>query len=407
VKCLVLTFVIAAAGVTSSHAQATFLDLTSVTPGTSGSFTGTLAGATVNGSVSVSNPNFLFANPVGTDYFNSTTDNTSPQYSYSDIYTPSIPLTDRVGYGMAFGTNSATITITFSTPITNLVFHVANLDSMQYDFTPTAGLGGLVLLSGNGGGGDGILVSGNVISDADPSTKNEPWLPSDHPLTSGARSAYGSVLLKGTFSSLTINVSNPNRGGDAGSFTLSATTAAADAFQVRYAANLDKGDSVINLTNTGAVNGLDPAGRICANVYAFDPNEELISCCACLITPNGLKSLSAQNNLLGNTLTPGKPTGIVIKLLATTPDPTAGTCDPATPTAANLAPGMRAWGTSLHALPTTPVTYGSTETPFSQAELSVSELQKLTSYCQFIQNNGSGYGICKSCRTGGLGANSQ
>jgi hypothetical protein len=65
---------------------------------------------------------------------------------------------------------------------------------------------------------------------------------------------------------------------------------------------------------------------------------------------------------------------------------------------------MRAKGTTLHALPTTPVMYGSTETPFSAVELSASELTKLTSLCQFIQSNGSGFGVCKSCSAGGLGA---
>jgi hypothetical protein len=64
-------------------------------------------------------------------------------------------------------------------------------------------------------------------------------------------------------------------------------------------------------------------------------------------------------------------------------------------------------GSTLHALPTIPVTYGSTETPFSAVELSTSELTKLTSLCQFIQSNGSGFGICKSCKTGGLGASNK
>jgi hypothetical protein len=41
-----------------------------------------------------------------------------------------------------------------------------------------------------------------------------------------------------------------------------------------------------------------------------------------------------------------------------------------------------------------------TETEFAKSDLSVSELAKLTTYCGFIQANGSGYGICKSCRQG-------
>ncbi len=186
-----------------------------------------------------------------------------------------------------------------------------------------------------------------------------------------------------------------------------------EAFQVRYASNLPIGDSVVNLTNTGTLtvpgNNLTTTGNICVNVYTFDASEELISCCSCLVTPNGLNSLSARADLISNTLTPGVPTSIVIKLVASrplglTPAGTGGTCNPSSPTPLTVTPGMRAWGTTLHSLPTTPVTYGSTETEFATAPLGVAELTKLTTFCGFIQANGSGFGICKSCRTGGLGA---
>src|ERR1700674_4945753 len=53
-------------------------------------------------------------------------------------------------------------------------------------------------------------------------------------------------------------------------------------YQLRYLANLNVGDSYVNFTNAGTYNGFDPAGRICCNFYTFDPNEELISCCACI-----------------------------------------------------------------------------------------------------------------------------
>ncbi len=189
-----------------------------------------------------------------------------------------------------------------------------------------------------------------------------------------------------------------------------------EAFQVSYAANLPVGDSVFNFTNTGTLtipgNSLTTTGNICVNVYAFDASEELISCCSCLVTPNGLNSVSARADLISNTLTPGVPTSIVVKLVASrplglTPAGTGGTCNASSPTPLTVTPGMRAWGTTLHALPTTPVQYGVTETPFQTAPLGVAELTKLTTFCGFIQANGSGFGICKSCRTGGLGANSK
>jgi hypothetical protein len=179
-------------------------------------------------------------------------------------------------------------------------------------------------------------------------------------------------------------------------------------FQVRYASNLPIGDSVINVTNTGASSTTafpTQNGNICVNVYTFSPDEQLISCCACPVTPDGLVSLSARNDLISNTLTPGVPTSIVIKLLAST-----GTaCNASTAGTGNnaLATGMAAWGTSIHALPVTPgspaTTYGVTETAFTPSTLSAAELTRITTLCGFIQINGSGFGICRSCRLGGLG----
>ena len=250
-------------------------------------------------------------------------------------------------------------------------------------------------------------------------------------------------------------------------------------FQVRYASNLPVGDSVVNVTNTGAISTQafqNQNGNICVNVYTFSPDEQLISCCACPVTPDGLVSLSSRNDLISNTLTPGVPTSIVIKLLAT---PQVGTaaCNAAAP-GEPVRAGMAAWGTTIHALPVTPgspaTTYGTAETPFTSASLGAvqavtivagstivvtsttgiavgqvvsgtgipagttvvdvtpfwvvisneatatganipvtfgtagsAELTRITQLCGFIQTNGSGFGICKSCRFGGLAATEQ
>ncbi|MEO8601921.1 MAG: hypothetical protein ABI629_05035 [bacterium] len=173
-----------------------------------------------------------------------------------------------------------------------------------------------------------------------------------------------------------------------------------DAFQLRYASNLNVGDSVVNISNGGTLSGADPAGNVCVNVYAFDPTENMIACCSCRVSPNGLVSLSARSDLISNTLTPALPNSIVIKLLAT--EPSGGTCNASLPASPDLAPGMRAWGTTLHANPTSPVTYSVTETDFAKAQLSDSELTSLTDTCGFIQAEGGGFGICRSCRLGGL-----
>src|SRR5271170_1362376 len=81
-------------------------------------------------------------------------------------------------------------------------------------------------------------------------------------------------------------------------------------YQVGYAANLNIGDSTVNFSNDGVNGGplSGTTGNICVNTYVFDPEEEEISCCACLVTPNALNSLSAQQDLNSNNLTPNVPT---------------------------------------------------------------------------------------------------
>lgn len=161
---------------------------------------------------------------------------------------------------------------------------------------------------------------------------------------------------------------------------------------VRYFANLDKGDSVVNLTNSGS----DPAGDICANFYGFDAEEELVSCCACPLTPNSLMTLSLQRDVLGNLLTPGTPNEMTIVIVPSTDAPN---CNAATVTPAQT-DALRAWGTTIHALPGG--NYGVTETEFSFVPSS--PIENLTSVCSFIQSNGSSYGLCKACYPGAQGA---
>ena len=216
-----------------AKAAVVFLDLNTFTPGGpgTGTFAGTLGGVNVTGSILAggsSNFQILGINP--TDWAGTTIDNTTPQYSYSNIYTPSQNLGDRVGYGMFAGASSqsATLTIQFSSPVTNPTFHVANLDGMIYDFSdPSNGSIALSLLSGNGGGGDGLTVdtTNKIIADANPFTGVglSPFTP---PPTTGTRSAYGSVELLGTFSTLNIKLQgNPSLtiAGDGGSFIISTT----------------------------------------------------------------------------------------------------------------------------------------------------------------------------------------
>ena len=132
----------------------------------------------------------------------------------------------------------------------------------------------------------------------------------------------------------------------------------------------------------------------------------MVACCTCPVTPNGLKSLGVARDLISNTLTPGVPTSVVVKIYATLPanaDTATASCNAASP--GPSAAGLVAFGSTLHQF--TPGSYLLAETPFSNATLSAGELNRLTQLCMFIQANGSGYGLCGGCALGGLGASRQ
>jgi hypothetical protein len=181
-------------------------------------------------------------------------------------------------------------------------------------------------------------------------------------------------------------------------------------FQIRYASNLTAGDSVINISNSGAngaqLNGPGigtPSGNICVNVYAFAPDEQEIACCSCLVTPNGLESLSVVNDLTSNTLTGVRPSSVVVKLISTLAggNGTGTSCHNSAAVEGTLATGLLAWGTTIH--PAVGGGFATTETAFTPATLSAAEYASVTNRCTNIIGNGSTFGICASCRAGGLG----
>jgi hypothetical protein len=198
-------------------------------------------------------------------------------------------------------------------------------------------------------------------------------------------------------------------------------------FQIRYTSNLNIADSFIDITNTGASSTAAQTqpvpnaqfnidGSICVNIYAFAADEQEVSCCSCLVTPNGLYSLSVKNALANTVLTASVPNELVVKLISTVPTSTTDrstglitqTCNPATIGGA-VASGLLAWGTSTHGSPAaTGPNFQLTETPFLPGTLSVAEQARDVQECQFIQILGSGqFGLCKGCQNVGLGAAQQ
>ena len=166
---------------------------------------------------------------------------------------------------------------------------------------------------------------------------------------------------------------------------LSAQAIDPDTFKVNYFAyNLESDDNVVWVTNVGT-----SGGNVCADIYVFDPYQELSECCSCLATPDGLTQLQLTYQLLENPLTGiTLDTGVIKILSAAT---TGGKCP--LPTAPKPTPGIRAWGTHISH------TVG-TETEFLDSGLSAVELSRLAAQCKAIQLVGSGKGVC-DCGTDG------
>lgn len=192
-------------------------------------------------------------------------------------------------------------------------------------------------------------------------------------------------------------------------------SAASGKFQLRYF-NTNYGSGKIILSNAGSLSkggnvADDSSGTLCANVYAFDPNEEMQACCACPVTPNGLASFDIAEDIQGQNLIVNPAQAITVKILFTSKAAQAqgGSCDPRLPTSTNLAKGGLAWGINLRSVTfqgSPPATVSATtETAFSPAELSLAELSKLSTYCRYVKILGSSVsGICKSCQAGARGA---
>jgi hypothetical protein len=191
-------------------------------------------------------------------------------------------------------------------------------------------------------------------------------------------------------------------------------TITADApFQVSYAANPSAGESYINIINTGAQGAslLGPgfgtaAGNICVNVYAFAPDEQEISCCSCLLTPNSVANLGVSRDLTSTTLTGVVPTSVVIKLVTTLAGAGgAGTsCTNSAATPGTPVAGLVAYGTTPQPVGTA---YKAVEHTFVPSTLSTGEYASITGRCASILGNGSGFGVCNSCRAGALGSAKQ
>jgi hypothetical protein len=149
---------------------------------------------------------------------------------------------------------------------------------------------------------------------------------------------------------------------------------------------------VINPGVTGSPISPDQ-GTLCANIYVFDDTQEMVECCSCSVTANGLLTLSVQD-LTENPLTVTPFRG-VIKIVSTLPSPT---CDPTNLTMPT--PDLRAFSTHLQnasfggANNTRAASYFITEDEFAAAPLSAVEQGDLATICSMMRYLGTGRARC-------------
>jgi hypothetical protein len=171
---------------------------------------------------------------------------------------------------------------------------------------------------------------------------------------------------------------------------------------VRYVSNLDRGDATIWATNSGARGaGLfsgfsaNTTGSICLNVYTFTQDDQLASCCSCVVTPNGLASLSAKADFLSNTPISPVPQTLLVKLLATTP--VGGTCNNSALNPGPISPGLHAWATTVVS---TDEHVDINQSDFLRTSSPSGEREGLAARCTAFVATGAGFNICRSCRLG-------
>jgi hypothetical protein len=214
----------------------------------------------------------------------------------------------------------------------------------------------------------GVETMGNAgLASRARTTKGIPWLSKT---ASEEKAMFKTVLIAASLMGLAVSLS-----------------AQTDTFKVNYFSSANCGpyvpDGTVRITNVGDQIGVagNTSGDIGAVIYVFDPNQELAECCGCKVTPDGLLTLSINNDLTSNPLTGERLTTGDIKIVSASLSSTPSKVTPLT--------GIRAWATHIQ-------NAGITETPFTDSTLSAGELKMLESKCTAIFNNGSGFGIC-SC----------
>jgi hypothetical protein len=185
-------------------------------------------------------------------------------------------------------------------------------------------------------------------------------------------------------------------------------------FQLTYFANARQAlDGKVRIVDGGSAatgTGVSPDGDLCAFIYVFF-QEKMSECCGCLVTVDGGRELSINNNLTSNPAGGALLTKGVIKLVSALPGTNSAggeTCFPTTviPTSSGSCPGaagcptpgLGAWATHVQAqLPNQ--SFPVSEEEFWGATISDAEANALARECSLIGSGVPGAkGTC-SCGT--------
>ncbi len=223
-------------------------------------------------------------------------------------------------------------------------------------------------------------------------TNKATWISANSDIASITSTGLASAEAEGT---ATLNASY---GGVTGSDTL--TVMPVTYFVTESAKAGVLSNSYFDKTNASGIDANVRVGQsggtssnICALVYVFSADQEMSECCGCKITPNGLLTLSLNNDLTSNPLTGKSLIRGTIEVVAS--DITANpTCNAASLTAKGE---LTVWTTHVQA-----VTVGELP-PVAAASPSAAPSNDVfvpsQNLCQAIQELGSGQGIC-TCGTG-------
>jgi hypothetical protein len=155
-------------------------------------------------------------------------------------------------------------------------------------------------------------------------------------------------------------------------------------------------DAQMYVVNPGSTGGLEPGGDLCANIYVFNPSQQMVACCSCKVTPDGLRTFSVNTDLVSNPVVAIKPNSGAIKVISSRV-PTSGSCDKVAGTDFTPFGTLGTWITHVHQ--TAPTSFSVSETHFLPGSISLEvsgqpETTKLKTFCNFIQGNTLGAGIC-------------